>query len=113
MHDLFSCLLTETPAPIPARLQNLRQKLYESSTTETPLPSATTPPSEVEVFTITPDMVVLDLITNFPQIKTYLHDLHPLGLLSPNLDKINLELFLSDFNVDVDEVCAELTELIR
>jgi hypothetical protein len=98
----FACLLGDEPAPISAKIQDLRQKLPDSQSIEENIN---------EKLIISSDMVVLDLIVNFPKIKNYLEEIHPLGLLSPNLDKISLELFLSEFNLDLDKICHELTQL--
>ena len=100
----FACLLGDDPAPISEKIQKLREVIPESQTIEQPLEKS---------LQITKDMVVLDLISNFPQIKDYLEEIHPLGLLSPRLDQISLELFLSDFNLDLDKLCSDLTKLVH
>ncbi|MCC7432845.1 hypothetical protein IT412_04985 [Candidatus Peregrinibacteria bacterium] len=99
----FACLLGDEPAPISEKIQTLRENLTTSETIEETLK---------QDLIISKDMVVLDLINNFPKIKAYLQEIHPLGLLSPRLDQTTLELFLSDLNLDIDVICADLTKLI-
>lgn len=103
LSGFFACLLGDEPAPISEKIQTLRENLTESETIEEPLGQS---------LIISKDMVVLDLINSFPKIKDYLQDIHPLGLLSPRLDQTTLELFVSDLNLDIDDICADLTKLI-
>ncbi len=102
----FGCCLTEDPTPISAKIQQLREQLPETHNTElTVIPG--------QNITITKDMIIADVMTTFPITRQVFEDLHPLGLLSPSLDKISIELFLSDLQIDPDQICAELTNLIN
>lgn len=104
--QFFSCCLGEDPAPISDKIQNLRAQLPENSMEEVKYTPGTN-------FQVLPDMVVGDLLTTFSQIRPYLEELHPLGLLSPALNATSLEMFLIDFDLDLQTVCQELESLIN
>jgi hypothetical protein len=57
-------------------------------------------------------MIIGDVLLNFPQIRPFLEDLHPLGLMSPLLDQITIEMFFSDQEVDIENICQHITNLI-
>lgn len=104
--QFFSCCLGEDPAPISKKIQNLRANLPESTIEEVNYHPGT-------AFHVSPDMVVADLLTTFSQTRPYLENLNPLGLLSPTLHTTSLEMFLIDFNVDLETVCRDLDSLIN
>lgn len=102
----FGCCLGDDPAPISPKIQKLREQLPQSATEElTIIPG--------EHLTITKDMIIGDVIANFPLARSIFEEIHPLGLLSPLLDQISIEMFLSDLNTDADQICASLTSLIN
>lgn len=103
--QFFGCCLGDEPTPISPKIQSLRENLNSKNTVEINL-------KEVEHLEITPDMIIGDIIFNFPQTRSYLEDLHPLGLLSPRLDQTTVEMFFSDLNPDLKEICQKLTALI-
>jgi len=102
----FGCCLGDEPAPISEKIQSLRKKLPESSTEELKI----TPGQPIQ---ITKDMIIGDVIANFPLARDIFEEIHPLGLMSPRLDQISIEMFLSDLNTDPDQICASLTSLIN
>lgn len=102
----FQCCLTDEPTPIPKKIQTLRQKIPESK-------YASVEYKKEKSFTILPDMIIADLIFTFPYLKTYLSELHPLGMMSPALDKTSLEMLFADIEADINKVCQELTNLIN
>lgn len=104
--QFFGCCLGDDPAPISPKIQSIRENLGKDQD----LPVIIRPG---QYLVITPDMVVADLLINFPQIKPLLEDLHPLGLLSPVLDQISLEIFFADLAVDVKAVCQQLESLVN
>lgn len=104
--QFFGCCLGAEPAPIPEKIQTARTNLSNNSVTEIHHQPG-------EPFHITPDMIIADLLLTFPIIKNYLEDLHPLGLLSPALETTSLEMFLLDFNLNLDEICRDLDCLIN
>lgn len=104
--SLFECCLKEEPTPIPEKLQNLRQKLPESTYTNVKYRSN-------REFTVLPDMIVQDLLITFPYIKEYLEELHPLGLMSPALSRTSLEMLFSDIEADIKQICEDLSNLIN
>ena len=103
--QFFGCCLGDEPTPISPKIQSLREGLNSNSTEEIDL-------QKVENLEITADMIVGDIIFNFPQTRAYLEDLHPLGLLSPRLDQTTIEMFFSDLNPALEEVCQKLTQII-
>lgn len=102
----FGCCLGAEPAEISPKIQQLREKLPESTTEELNIIPGQT-------IIITKDMIIGDVIANFPLVLSVFEDIHPLGLLSPRLDQISIEMFLSDLNTDPDEICVGLTSLIN
>jgi hypothetical protein len=102
----FECCLTDTPAPIPEKLQALRQKLPERSYSSVKY-------RKNKDFTIFPDMIVADLLLTFPYLKDQLSELHPLGMMSPALSQISLEMLFSDMEIDIPKVCQDLASLIN
>lgn len=102
----FGCCLGDEPAPISQKIQQLREQLPESVTEE-----LIVIPGQPVI--ITKDMIIGDVIANFPLARSIFEEIHPLGLLSPRLDQISIEMFLSDLNTDPDQICASLTSLIN
>lgn len=102
----FECCLTDEPAPIPEKIQILRQKIPGNE-----YPSVKY--NKDNEFTVLPDMVVADLIVTFPHLKQHLSDLHPLGMMSPTLSQTSLEMLFADIEIDLTELCKELTLLIN
>jgi len=102
----FGCCLGDEPAPISQKIQKLRELLPESSTEELSIIPG-------QPITITKDMIIGDVIANFPLAKSIFEEIHPLGLLSPLLGQTTIEMFLSDLNTDADQICASLTSLIN
>jgi len=104
--NFFECCLGDEPAPLSKKIQNLRENYADHQITAEVI-------SPNQIIIIEKDMIVGDLLINFPEIKTTLEDLHPLGMLSPLLDRISLEIFLSDLNVDPEQICQHLSTLIN
>lgn len=102
--QFFGCCLGDEPTPISPKIQQLREQLNSSSIEEVS--------TDTEFLAITSDMIVGDILAHFPQTRNYLEDLHPLGLLSPQLDSITLEIFFSDQKVNLDEICQKLSDII-
>jgi hypothetical protein len=102
----FGCCLGAEPAPVSPKIQQLREQLPELATEELVI----TPGQPI---TITKDMIIGDVLANFPLARSIFEEIHPLGLLSPRLDQISIEMFLSDLNTDADQICASLTSLIN
>ncbi len=102
----FECCLKDEPAPLPPKIQDLRAALPTSNLEEINIKPG-------EKFQVSGDMIIADLLLNFPQIKTYLEDLHPLGMLSPQLDRISLEIFFSDQDQDLGVICDRLNKIIN
>lgn len=101
----FQCCLGDEPAPLSPKIQKLREQIPSSEAQEIHLKPG-------QKIIITKDMIIGDILTNFPETKTIFEDIHPLGLLSPLLDRITIEIFLSDINVDPDLICQSLSQLI-
>ncbi len=106
LSHFFGCCLGNDPTPISPNIQELRLRLGEGH-----LENVTITPGEA--FSITPDMIVADLIFNFPDIGKYLENLHPLGMMSPQLEQISLEIFLADLPVEIEQICQDLNKLIN
>ncbi|MCC6643380.1 hypothetical protein IT411_01405 [Candidatus Peregrinibacteria bacterium] len=102
--QFFGCCLGDEPTPLSPKIQKIREQLNDSSVEEIAANSAT--------LKITSDMIVGDILINFPHTRTYLEDLHPLALLSPQLNSITLEMFFSDQKVDLEKICQDLSDLI-
>jgi len=105
--QFFGCCLGDEPTPLSDKIQSIRSNLHPGTTL-----------SEVTIeagqdFLLTKDMIVGDILVNFPQTQPYFQELHPLGLLSPALNHISLEIFFSDLPVDLDQICQELTQLVN
>ncbi len=103
--QFFGCCLGDEPTPISPKIQSLRESLNNTKTEEINLETA-------QNLEITSDMIIGDILLNFPQTKSYLEDLHPLGLLSPKLSETTLEMFFSDMNHDLETICQKLTQII-
>jgi hypothetical protein len=109
--NFFNCCLGDEPTPISDKVQQLRENLDINHSEEIS-------PDQLKNgdFDITPDLITGDLINNFPQIKDYLKEIHPLAMLSPSLHLITLEIFLSDLNLSeqqLAEIYQKLNSLIR
>ncbi len=105
--QFFQCCLGEEAPPISEKIQSLRQKIGGSEN----ITAVQVRPEEK--FSVYGDMVVADLLHTFPEIRPYLEELHPLGLLSPTLHSTTLELFLADSETDINTVCLELEAIIN
>lgn len=109
MHQLtkfFECCLKDGAAPIAPKIMQVRENLSASGLSETHhVPGQT--------FQVSGDMIVGDLLFTFPQIEPLLQDWHPLGLLSPALNRTSLELFFSDLPVDLKDICLKLNQVIN
>lgn len=103
--QFFGCCLGDEPTPISPKIQSLRESLGSKQTEEIDL-------QKVEHLEVTSDMIIGDIIFNFPQTRPYLEDLHPLGLLSPRLDQTTIEMFFSDLNPNLEDICKKLTTII-
>lgn len=108
--NFFNCCLGDEPTPISDKVQQLRENLDLNQTEEIA-------PEQFQTgkIIITPDLIIGDLINNFPQIKPYLQEIHPLGMMSPSLHLITLEIFFSDLNLpakDLTEIYSELGKQI-
>ncbi len=104
----LNCCLGDEPTPISNNIQNLRYNYdhnHQFITQEAI--------KDIQSFFIKKDMIVQDLIINFPQIKNYLQDLHPLGLLSPNLNQLSLEMFFHDIPANIEDICLNLNKIIH
>ena len=101
----FQCCLGNEPAPLSPKIQKLRDKIPSSQTLEIHLKPG-------QKITITKDMIIGDVLANFPENKNIFEDIHPLGLLSPLLDQTTIEIFLSDLNIDADLICQSLSKII-
>jgi hypothetical protein len=104
--NFFECCLTDDPAPLSPKILQARENLQDQAFEPVEISSENT-------FQVTSDMIVADLLFNFPLLRGYLENLHPLGLMSPALDRISLELFFSDLDKNIDQICQEMTDLIN
>lgn len=104
--SFFSCCLGDEPAPIPEKVQKLRSTLGNVLLEDTKYQPGI-------YFQVTPDMIVADLIATFTQIKPYLEDLNPLGMMSPMLGTTSLDLFFQNLDIDLETVCHDLEALIN
>lgn len=107
LSQFLGCCLGNEPTPLSPRIQAIRSSL-EPGNIITPVTISPNQP-----FQIYQDMIVGDILANFPKTKSYFHEIHPLGLLSPALDQISLEIFFSDIPVDIKQICQELTQIIN
>ena len=105
--QFFGCCLGDDPAPLSPKIQSIRENLGNGQTEDVII----TPGEKI---TISKDMIVADILANFPQSKTLLHELHPLGLMSPVLDQISLEIFFSDQpELDLENICLQLESIVN
>jgi hypothetical protein len=104
--QFFGCCLGNDPTPISPKIQAIRENLGNGQTESTIIQPG-------HHLTISQDMVVADILANFPQSRPFFQELHPLGLLSPALDKISLEIFFSDLPVDLEQICQQLENLVN
>lgn len=105
---IFNCCLGDEPTPISNNIQNFRHNYDHNHQLITQEAI-----KDLQSFSIKKDMIVQDLITNFPQIKNYLQDLHPLGLLSPNLNQLSLEMLFHDIPSNIEDICLNLNKIIH
>jgi len=104
--SFFECCISEDSGKLSDKIQQLRQNYAEHQiTAEVITPN--------QAIFIEKDMIVGDLLLNFPEIRPVLEDIHPLGLMSPLINQISLEIFLSDINVDPELICQQLSTLIN
>jgi hypothetical protein len=106
MLQFFSCCLGEKPPEISAKLRQLRQKIPGQN-----LEQVSYEPGKH--FKISKEMIVADLVLTFPALRPHLEELHPLGMLSPMLASTTLEMLLSDLDVNPQQVCRELENIIN
>jgi hypothetical protein len=104
--SFFECCLKDEPAPLSQKIRDLRAALPTANLEEIIIKPG-------EQFRVSGDMIVADLLFNFPQIRPYLEDLHPLGLLSPQLDRTSLEMFFSDQDQNLSLICEGLDQIIN
>lgn len=111
LSGFFNCCLGDEPTPISDKVQQLRENLDIHQSEEISADQL-----KNGEFDVTPDLITGDLINNFPQISDYLEEIHPLGMLSPSLHLITLEIFLADLNFSTDqlkEIYQKLNTLVR
>jgi hypothetical protein len=105
--QFFGCCLGDDPAPLSPKIQSIRENLENGQIEDVII----TPGGEI---TISKDMIVADILANFPQTKSLFHELHPLGLMSPVLDQISLEIFFSDQpELDLENICLQLESIVN
>ncbi len=104
--SFFQCCMTDTPAPLPEKLLKLRESLQQPQIAESIYRPG-------QPFVISEEMIVGDLLFNFPQLHEYFQEKHPLGLLSPVLDRTSLEMYFADLPVKIDDICRDLSDLIN
>lgn len=105
--QFFGCCLGDDPAPLSPKIQNIRENLENGQIEDVII----TPGQKI---TISKEMIVADILVNFPQTKSLFHELHPLGLMSPVLDQISLEIFFSDQpDIDLENICLQLESIVN
>jgi len=105
--QFFGCCLGNEPTPLSPKIQNIRENLGNGQIEDVII----TPGEKI---TISKDMIVADILANFPQTKAFFHELHPLGLMSPVLDQISLEIFFSDQpDIDLENICRQLESIVN
>jgi hypothetical protein len=105
--QFFGCCLGDDPAPLSPKIQSIRENLENGQIEDFII----TPGGKI---TISKDMIVADILANFPQTKSLFHELHPLGLMSPVLDQISLEIFFSDQpELDLENICLQLESIVN
>ncbi|MGL5831363.1 MAG: hypothetical protein ACRCZE_04415 [Candidatus Altimarinota bacterium] len=97
--NFFNCCLGDEPTPISDKVQQLRENLDLTKTEEIS-------PEQFQSgeIILSSDIIIGDLINNFPQIKPYLQEIHPLGMMSPSLHLITMEIFFSDLNLSTEQL---------
>lgn len=106
LSHFFGCCLGEDPAPLSKKIQDLRKNLPDHQFEEIKI-------IQGEPFLISADMIVGDILFNFPQTREIFQEIHPLGLLSPILDQTTIEMFLADLTISVEDTCTELNKKIN
>lgn len=101
----FSCCLKTEPTPLSENFQHLRKQLKSSKIKNIQV-------TKKKPIKITEDMIVGDIINNFPETKKIFEDANFLGLASSAIFQESISLFLAGTGIDSQLICQELNLLI-